>query len=85
MKKRSYRKRNYKRKSFRRRRYRRTYRRGNKYDGAIAVRIHNTYDISHKTLYNHADLTVNWAGNGIALGPGNTARVTVCNELTTYV
>lgn len=54
------------------------------YDGILKLKIHNTYDIFHNTLVAHADFTVNWAGNGIAPGSGNTARVTVCNEMTTF-
>jgi len=77
-----------KKRTFRKRRVfkksRRFARKSNSYDGVLAVKVHNTYEITHNTVSTHADFTVNWAGNGIAGGAGGTARVTVTNEMTTF-
>jgi len=74
------RKTNRKRRAFKKR----SSRRGGGYDGALKIKVHNTYTMYHTSAIDHADFTVNWAGNGSAAGAGGTARVTVCNEMTTY-
>lgn len=53
------------------------------YDGAIKLKIHNTYDIT-ANAGSKGYYTVNWAGNGIAAGAAGTARLTVTNEFTNY-
>lgn len=62
--------------------YRRSY--GGGYDGALKLKIHAVYDITHSTVYGHADFCTNWAGNGVAAST-TTARLTVTPEFTGYV
>lgn len=59
-------------------------RRGPRSDGAISLKCHTETPVQFKTASGHANVTINWGGNGTAAGVGATLTLPGINEFTHF-
>lgn len=45
---------------------RRMMKRGNKYDGAVAIKCHVVTDVKYEVTYGHGDVSINWGATDTA-------------------